>query len=261
MMKPEAILQLYDADERLNATMPGMQREVDGPVVRLMHEAEPEAHSFVIFSDLDENTADTAVARQRAYFQTLGRPVEWKLYAHDKPADLAARLAAGGFAAGEEDTILALELARAPQALLQSPAADVRRLEDVAKLKLVRAVLTEVHGRDFAWLVARMTRLMCAGAFASVYLAYVDGQPAATAWAFFPQGSRFASMWAGATLPAYRKRGLYTALVAARVQEALARGYQFMTIDAGPMSRPIVERYGFEVLARAQEFVFKPLDE
>ena len=33
-MTPEAILLLYDEDERRMATMPGMRREVDGRVVR-----------------------------------------------------------------------------------------------------------------------------------------------------------------------------------------------------------------------------------
>jgi hypothetical protein len=33
--------------------------------------------------------------------------------------------------------------------------------------------------------------------------------------------------------PEYRKRGLYTAVLAARVQEAIQRGYRFLTIEAG----------------------------
>ncbi len=53
------------------------------------------------------------------------------------------------------------------------------------------------------------------------------------------------------TLPAYRRRGLYTALLAARVREARARGVPYLTIDAGSMSRPIVTRHGFELLTTA----------
>ena len=222
---------------------------------------EAQARNFIIYSDLDQDVAEAAIARQHVYFQALGRTVEWKLYGHDQPGDLAARLAAAGFEPGEEDTILVLDLARAPELLLRPVMAEVRRLSNPAELRHVRDLLAAVWQQDFDWLEARMTRLMAADAYASVYLAYAEGQPAAAAWAFFPQGSRFASLWAGSTLPSYRGRGLYTALVAARVQEALARGYRFLTIDAGPMSRPIVERYGFEVLTTAQEFVFEPLSE
>jgi hypothetical protein len=40
-------------------------------------------------------------------------------------------------------------------------------------------------------------------------------------------------------------------VLAARVQEATARGYRFVTIDASPMSRPIVARHGFRLLTMA----------
>ena len=40
---------------------------------------------------------------------------------------------------------------------------------------------------------------------------------------------------------------------AARVQEAKARGIQFLTIDASPMSRAIVEKLGFQFMAYAWE--------
>ena len=63
--------------------------------------------------------------------------------------------------------------------------------------------------------------------------------------------SQFAGLWSGATLPAYRRRGLYTAVLAVRVQEAIRRGYHFLTIDASPMSRPIVARHGFQLLTYA----------
>ena len=92
----------------------------------------------------------------------------------------------------------------------------------------------------------------------SVYVAYVDGVPASCARASYPRGSVFAGMWAGATVPAYRKQGLYQALVATRVQEARARGYRYMTIDALPTSRPIVERLGFKLLTFTHPLEWHP---
>jgi GNAT superfamily N-acetyltransferase len=82
-------------------------------------------------------------------------------------------------------------------------------------------------------------------------VAYVQNVAAACAWIRFPPGSPFASLWGGATLPELRNRGLYTALLAARVQEARARGWRYLTIDAGHMSRPIVEKRGFRLLTYA----------
>jgi predicted acetyltransferase len=83
----------------------------------------------------------------------------------------------------------------------------------------------------------------------SVYVAYIDAQPASAAWSFFPKHSQFASLWGGSTVSAFRKQGLYTALLAVRAQEARDRQVKFLTVDASPMSRPILEKFGFERIA------------
>ena len=63
----------------------------------------------------------------------------------------------------------------------------------------------------------------------SVYVAYADNVPVACGWIRFPEASPFASLWGGSTVPELRNRGLYTALLAVRVQEARARGWRYLT--------------------------------
>ena len=82
----------------------------------------------------------------------------------------------------------------------------------------------------------------------SVYVAYIDDQPASAAWTYFPKHSQFASLWGGSTLQNFRKLGLYTGLLAVRAQEAKARQVRYLTVDASEMSRPILEKYGFEMI-------------
>ncbi|MCA9986957.1 MAG: GNAT family N-acetyltransferase, partial [Anaerolineales bacterium] len=65
----------------------------------------------------------------------------------------------------------------------------------------------------------------------------------------YPAGSQFASLWGGSTIERYRRQGLYTALLAARAQEARGRGVRYLTVDASPMSRPILEKLGFQFIA------------
>jgi GNAT superfamily N-acetyltransferase len=91
----------------------------------------------------------------------------------------------------------------------------------------------------------------------SIYVAYVDGVPASVGWIDFHERSDFAGLWGGSTLPAYRKRGLYTALVAERAQEAIQRGVRYLTIDASPMSRAVLEKFGFRLMAYAYECNFR----
>jgi hypothetical protein len=76
-----------------------------------------------------------------------------------------------------------------------------------------------------------------------VYLAYVDGEPVARASAAF--GPHAVSLFGGSTLPTARGRGAYRALVAARWEEAVARGTPALVTQASPMSRPILARLGF----------------
>jgi hypothetical protein len=50
---------------------------------------------------------------------------------------------------------------------------------------------------------------------------------------------------AGSTLPGWRGRGAYRALVRARWDAAVAAGTPVLVTQAGAMSRPILERLGF----------------
>ncbi|NJN53267.1 MAG: GNAT family N-acetyltransferase [Anaerolineae bacterium] len=84
--------------------------------------------------------------------------------------------------------------------------------------------------------------------FWSIYVAYVDGKPACAAWSNFPTNSQFAGLWGGSTLAEYRNRGLYTAVVAVRAQEAIRRGYRYLMVDASDMSRPILQKRGLSTI-------------
>jgi predicted acetyltransferase len=81
----------------------------------------------------------------------------------------------------------------------------------------------------------------------------VDNQPASIAWTYFP-GRNFATLFGGATLMEYRKRGLYTSLLHSRLREIRERGYPFAVVEAGPTSKPIVEKHGFQHLTTVHDY-------
>ena len=84
----------------------------------------------------------------------------------------------------------------------------------------------------------------------SVYLAYIDGKPVGFGRAVFAPWA--ALLLGGATVPEARGNGVYTSIVHARWQEAVARGVPRIVVSAGPMSAPILERLGFERLGRVR---------
>ena len=71
----------------------------------------------------------------------------------------------------------------------------------------------------------------------------------------FHAGTDFASLWGGGTLPAWRRRGVFRAVVAHRARLAAARGFRYLQVDALPASRPILERLGFVELATTTPFM------
>ncbi|MFD4762604.1 GNAT family N-acetyltransferase [Streptomyces sp. NPDC058439] len=84
-----------------------MRVERAGDVVRQVGTADD--WNGVVWSapDLDPVQADAAIAAQVAHYTALGHDAfAWKLYAHDRPADLAERLLAAGFEAEEPETLL-----------------------------------------------------------------------------------------------------------------------------------------------------------
>ena len=56
--------------------------------------------------------------------------------------------------------------------------------------------------------------------------------------------TEFAGLWGGATLPQWRRRGIYRALTAARARSALVLGKSLLHSDSTEFSRPILERSG-----------------
>jgi GNAT superfamily N-acetyltransferase len=242
------VLALYDQDQRIAVEYPGMRREALPTVVRHVNTSGA-GEGSIIYTRLNEANAEAAIREQVSYFERLGQGFEWKLYDHDTPADLKQRLEAHGFAIEEGEAIMVLDLHESPRVLEQPLPPTVRRITDPDQLSDVLAVQREVWKEDFTSLGNYLDEsLRNYPEQMSVYVAYVDDEPATAAWIYFPQNSQFASLWGGSTRERFRKQGLYTGLLAARAQEAKARQVRYLTVDASPMSRPILEKFGFEMI-------------
>lgn len=244
-------------DERRTAVVPGFGVEATPQVVRHLSLDPARAdQNWIAWSRHSAREIDAAIEGEIAHFGALGRSFEWKVYDHDQPADLRRRLAARGFEVGEAEAFMVLDVHAAPDVWLRPITHDVRRLTDPDGLgdfeAIERAVWDTSHASDYA--LALRTE---AGTL-ELYVAYVAGRPAACARASFRPGGPFCGLWGGATLPEYRNRGLYMALVAARVQEAVRRGVRYVAIDAAPTSRPILEKRGFQFIVNTHPCVFTP---
>lgn len=258
-MQADELRAIYDQDQRLNVQYPDTRREVVNGVIVRHIQTSGRKQGWVLWSRLTAETADDAIDEQLVYFRDIVSEFEWKVYSHDEPSDLRDRLAARGFEIEEPaDAIMVLDMHAHPSALNRPVPEAIRRIADPDEIPSVMAVLTQVWNEDFAPLGEELAGQMRGTPDAlSVYAAYVDGQVVSAAWAQFTPDSQFVGLWGGTTLPEYRNRGLYTGLMAVRAKEAQARGRRFLTVDASPMSRPILERFGFVNIAMATACVWR----
>jgi GNAT superfamily N-acetyltransferase len=248
-MKRQQIRQIYDRYIRREADYPNLTREELPGIVRMAPQSGDE-QGFIAYSRLNEGNAQEAIEAQIAYFEDLGVSFEWKLYDYDTPPDLKQRLEKRGFEIEEEEAILFNDLSALPERLRRPVQADVRRLEPGQPLDDILTIENEVWSTDQSSLVQRLKNIQNEYPDRiSLYVAYVDGEPAAAGWIEFYPSKPIAGLWGGSTRAAFRGRGLYTALLARRAQEALQRGVSYLTVDASPMSRPILERLGFQLAA------------
>ena len=253
-----ALLALYDLHERREARPIGQR--VEGGPRTIRHVGAPGAPSWVIWSDLAGVDPDAAIAIEQARFTELGQGFEWKHFAHDAPADLLERLLAAGFVADVPEALMVLDLHAAPDWSEADDRHDVRALRGDAGWGDFTQVLLAVWPRLADGYVARFrAEVDAAPDRVQRFVAYSGGAPVSAAWVVDAgPASPFLGLFGGSTLPEHRGRGLYRALVAARARRARAHGKRFLSVDAGPMSAPILERLGFVQLTTTTPCTWSP---
>ncbi len=226
----------------------------------------PHQAGTVLYSSLTEENADASIEAEIAYFKEKGYAFEWKLFSYDTPDDMPERLLKFGFDEDEKEAIMVLSVADAPEKLLMPATYDIRKATTREMFMDVDKVYYEVWKDDpFAdatphkmseWILPRYEENPES---VSMYVVYVDDEPVSYGRVEFADDNPYASIWGGSTLEAYRRRGIYTQLVATRLQEAKARGCDYLTVDARPdTSMPILEKLGFIRIAYAIAFNWEP---
>ncbi|MGR5355694.1 GNAT family N-acetyltransferase [Vibrio chagasii] len=204
--------------------------------------------SYISFFDFDESLTDSIVKEQLAYFKQRNLCFEWKTYSTDKPTNISAVLLENGFEQDEHESFMVLDLSKATCEHF-----DEGKITEVTDSKGIRdaiKVQEQVWGGDFEWHYNHLVSLkQQAPDSVSIYVVYVDDQPVTSAWIIFNGSSPFAGIWGGSTLEAFRGKGYYSLLLNKRIEEAKTKGVKYLTIDASDMSKPIVSKRGFEVIA------------
>lgn len=194
-----------------------------------------------------KDEADETIAEIRAIVaeRNAWPRVDWWIGGSATPPDLVERLLALGLTR-EKGLTVAMACVEEPPG---APGVVARRVETLEEYALSHEIAHEVfetpaeeHER-WRTIVADRWRAEQADPTASSYLAWVDGVPVGAARGIFrPQGVLCIG---GSVRERGRGRGAYRALVRARWDDAVAAGTPVLVVQAGDMSRPILERSGF----------------
>ncbi len=260
MTEIDDLLAAYDQQMRGTPPHPpaGVTYEQDGPLLRIVGQF----RGFVSAPrdvGVRGGELDQLIIRQRDYFAARGEAVEWKTRGHDQPADLTERLRAAGFVPEEQETVL-IGLAKDMTAAPALPGGvTLRQVTDDGDMRRIAAMESVVWGQDWSWLGDDLiARVSAAPDQIAVMVAEADGEVVSAAWLVFREGTEFAGLWGGSTLPAWRGRGIYRALVAARAELAVARDVRFLHVDASDDSAPILRRLGFRSVTTTTPYVWSP---
>lgn len=192
---------------------------------------------------------DQVIERTRATYRELGIRFRWQVDPASRPFDLGERLARAGMASSPSRVMWRTTGLPTP-----SERTSEVQIERVTERTL--DVFSEVLAQGWNMApgaLATLNRLMLESGAHSLWLGFVDGVPAgAASVALLP---RSAYLSGGVVLPAYRSRGVYRALVMARLRVAAAAELSIVTsLAREATSAPILEQLGFVGAGAVQMF-------
>jgi GNAT superfamily N-acetyltransferase len=198
----------------------------------------------VLYSLIDEHDADAVIDEAIAMYRDLGLKFRWNGAPGSGPADLGARLQSRGL----EESWGRGMAHRIDDTVLRSRTDSEVTVVGPGTVDHYTHVMAAGWAADPVALASLHQHLLADDRY-HLFVAYCEGEPAAAA--SYIAFDRSAFLMSGVVLPPYRGRGLYRALVAARLAHAHSLGLVLATTHAREASSaPILERIGFETICR-----------
>ncbi len=195
----------------------------------------------------NDEVINAEIKAVKAFFADQGVPWYWLLGPFPRPSDMAGRLERNGLAFDRPalPAMAALLPAQFPplnpeaQVWLASGRADLEAVSTIRRIAFRfpnGAALDYFEAMSDDWLN---------GDPAHLYLARLPGGPPAAIGALI-MGAGMPGVYAMATLPEYRCRGLGKAILARILTEATAGGYSLIALTAGELGYPLYRQFGFK---------------
>ena len=258
-MNLSEIVELFDREARAKpAERVGLRVERIGKVICLTG-----IFNFVSYWDFAVEDTTASVGAVAEHFRAKGEEVIWRIYAHDgarngkygSSHELSAALSDAGFVA-EPSGMFMLADTRLSVPVHEAGLFCVRQAASLAEADDFLAATEQAFGGQHTLQQREAYRGDVANPDHLLFVAYADVVPVASSR--MEIAPPFGQMYGGGVLPAYRGRGIYRAMVAARVQAARERGLAYVCTEAADTSRPILESIGFVAAGRETTWILPP---
>jgi len=190
------------------------------------------------------------------YFARVNRPFSWWVGPADTPRNLGEHLEAAGLKPAEAELAMSADLGAlnaehtAPSGLAIRRASTEAELTDYARINAANWSPPDPMVLRFYQLATPL--LLRSDAPLWLYVGYLDGQAVATAE--LAVGGGVVGLYGIATLEAYRRRGIGTALTLRPLLDARAAGQTTGVLQAAPDGVGIYRRVGFETYGEIVEY-------
>lgn len=209
--------------------------------------------------------ADAKIEEMLAYYRERNQGFHWEVSTFDTPLDLNKRLERHGLVLAGYTSVMARVGLDNLEDIPMNPDVEMELVDGTRDESIEEAI--QIVATCFAIPKEQMDEWR-PGWYERIkdpkireeelfFIARVGGKPVGTGRINFKAGT--GHLTSGATLPEYRGRHIYSTMLRRRLEQASARGYHIVTIDAGPMSRRVVERYGFKEYAGLYVYGWMPV--
>jgi hypothetical protein len=188
---------------------------------------------------------DDVLAEVRSLLHARGRDsTQWEIGSMAQPANLVDLLLERGVARDKDPYAVALVLTEPPPS--PPPELEARRARTFAEYRAANEVQWEAFEMPAKEVdeARRLLRRRWRDAVNLMHAVWADGEIVA-AGTSAPTGHGLL-LYGGATASRARGRGAYRALIRARWDDAVGLGTPALLTQGGTMSRPILERLGFQ---------------
>ena len=212
---------------------------------------------------LTEDSADRVIREVHELFTgSRDRRYSWWVSELATPNDMGDRLLQFGLRRLDEG-VTGMALSNLDRPIPASPEVTVRKAEpsdeDMSEVARIFSVSDFLEADTGPW-AARWFQAADGSMGTRTYLAFLPevDRPVAAASMWNVMGGRVVYLAGAATLPEYRGRGTYTALLARRLQEARADGADGAVIHASIHSVPICRKHGFRDISSYAIYFWDP---